>query len=82
MNELKKAELSEIALEIIELSEEIMNDHPRYKTISFMERINLATKIIEIHEAQAKCIAILQIDDSLTEINNRIEDLISTVKYK
>ena len=52
MDKLKQAELSEIALEIINLSEEIINDHPRYRTISFMERINIAIKILEIHEAQ------------------------------
>ena len=82
MDKLKQAELSEIALEIINLSEEIMNDHPRYRTISFMERINIATKILEIHESQAKCIALLQIDDSLTELNLSIEHLTSSIKYK
>lgn len=82
MDKLKQAELSEIALEIINLSEEIINDHPRYRTISFMERINIAIKILEIHEAKAKCIALLQLDDSLTEINLSIEHLTSSIKYK
>jgi hypothetical protein len=81
MDKLKQAELSEIALEIINLSEEIMNDHPRYRTISFMERIVIATKILELHESQAKCIALLQIDDSLNDLIYNFEYL-NSQKYK
>ena len=82
MDKVKQAELNEIAEDILTIVHDMPKVNSIYTKLGYLDKINIAIKILEIYESTEKRIAILQLDDSLTEIEHSINLLANIQKYK
>lgn len=73
MDTLEQTENGETAVEIMKLALSLDEIHIRYKMIPFIEKINIAIKILELYETRAIRINLIEIDDSVSNIGYLLE---------
>jgi hypothetical protein len=80
MNKLKEAENGETAIEIMNLALSLDDLHKSYRYIEFQDKINIAIEIIKLYETREIRMGLIEIDNSLVEIEDSINILIFNQK--
>jgi len=72
MDKLKDAENGETAVEIMKLALSLDDLHKSYRYIEFPDKINIAIEILKLYETREIRIGLIEIDNSLSEIEDSI----------